>query len=203
MCPPASVPWATTMSTPMSTCLRACRGLLAERGDHDVALVRGVDDVLGRRPERVHEQRRRVLERDVDLGARGGVGPAEEVVAAGHLLGEWRHAVLGEHLLDPVAVLLADHLLELTLEHVGIDTFGQLHLGRHHEVDAVGLAVDVLLDPLQLDLELVGREVEGAEDAHTTRPADGGDDVAAVTEGEDRKFEAQITGELCTHVSRW
>ena len=54
-----------------------------ERRDLDAALVRGVDDVLGRRPERVDEQRRRVLERDVDLRARGRVGPAEQMVTAG------------------------------------------------------------------------------------------------------------------------
>ena len=36
-----------------------------------------------------------------------GVGPAEQVVAALDVVGQRRHVVLGEHLLDPVAVLLA------------------------------------------------------------------------------------------------
>ena len=65
--PPASVPCATTMSTPISRCFCACRGLLASAATEHAVLVRGVDDVLGRRSERVHEQLRRVLERDVDL----------------------------------------------------------------------------------------------------------------------------------------
>ena len=145
--PPASVPCATMMSTPMFTCFCACCDVARERGDLDAVLVRGVDDVLGRRAERVHEQRRRVLQRDVELRARGRVGPAEQVMAALDVVGQRRHVVLGEHLLDPVAVLLGDHRLELALEVRGVDALGQLHLGRHHEVDAVGLAVDVLVDP--------------------------------------------------------
>ena len=93
-----------------------------------------------------------------------------------------------------------DHLLELALEVVGVDALGQLDLGRHDEVDAVGLAVDVLVDPLQLDLELVGREVERAEHAHAAGPAHRGDDVAAVAEREDRELEAQVPGELGAHA---
>ena len=114
--PPASVPCATTMSTPMFDVLLRVLEVARERRDLDAVLVRGVDDVLRRRAERVHEQRRRVLERDVDLRARGRVGPAEQVVAALDVVGQRRHVVLGEHLLDPVAVLLGDHLLERALE---------------------------------------------------------------------------------------
>ena len=106
VCPPASVPCATMMSTPISTCFCACRGLLASAATLMPRSWRGVDDVVRRRPERVHEQRGRVLERDLDLRARGRVGPAEQVMAALGALGQRRHVVLGEHLLDPVAVLL-------------------------------------------------------------------------------------------------
>ena len=158
----------------------------------------GVDDVLGWRPERVHQQRGRVLEGDVDLGPRGRVGPSEQMVATG-VLRQGRYAVLGEHLLHPFAMLRADHLLELALEVAGAHSLGQLHLGRHHEVDAVGLAVDVLVDPLQLDLELLRGEVERAEDAHAAGPADRGDHIATVAEREDRKFEAEVPGELGAH----
>ncbi len=128
-----------------------------------------------------------------------GVGPPEQVVTARHLLGQGRHPVLRQHLFDPVAVLLADHRLELTFERVGVDTLRQLDLGRHDEVDAVGLAVDVLVDPLQLDFELLGREVQRPEDAHAPGPAHRGDDVATMTEREDREFQAQVAGELSAH----
>ena len=86
------------------------------------------------------------------------------------------------------------------LEVRGVDAFGQLHLRRHDEVDAVGLAVDVLVDPGQLDLELVGGEVQRAEHAHAAGPGDRGDDVAAVTEREDRELEAHFPGESCAHA---
>ena len=94
-----------------------------------------------------------------------------------------------------------DHLLELALEVFGARRpSGSSHLGRHHEVDAVRLAVDVLVDPLQLDLELFGREVQRAEHAHAAGPADRGDHVAAVAEREDREFEAEVAGELRAHA---
>ena len=53
-------------------------------------------------------------------------------------------------------------------------------LHRHHDVDAVGPAVDVLVDPVQLELELLGRERERAEHAHAAGVGDRGDHVAAV-----------------------
>ena len=51
----------------------------------------------------------------------------------------------------------------------------------------------------QLDLELLGREADGAEHAEAAGLADGGDDVAAVGEGEDRELDAQLAGEVGLH----
>ena len=140
--PPASVPWATMMSTPFSLCFSACRGAARQRGDRDAVLVRGLHHLGRRRAERVHEQRHRVLERDVHLREPGGVGPAEQVVRV-PVLGQRRDVVLGEHLLHEVAVLLRDHRLELALElgRVAVRAarlFEQRR--RHHEVHAVRAA---------------------------------------------------------------
>ena len=143
-----------------------------------------------------------MLQRDLDLWARRRVGPAQQMVAALDVVGERRDAVVGEHLLDELAVLGCDHLFELRLEVLGIHTFGQLDLGRHHEVDAVRLAVNVLFDPFQLDLELVGREVQRAQHAHASRPGHRGDDIAAMAEGEDGDVEAEVAGELRAHDAR-
>ena len=63
-----------------------------------------------------------------------------------------------EDLVDVVPVLLADHLPELRAEVLGVAAEAELavrRLHRHDHVDAVGLAVDVLVDPLQLELELL------------------------------------------------
>ena len=46
-----------------------------------------------------------------------------------------------------------------------------------------------------------GVKYERAEHAHAAGPADGGDDVAAVAEREDRELEAQVPGESCAHAA--
>ena len=74
-----------------------------------------------------------------------------------------------------------------------------MYFVRHDDVDAVGLAVDVLVDPVQLDLELLGREGERAEHAEAAGLAHRGDDVAAVAEGEDRELDAELVADRCTH----
>src|SRR5207245_2910748 len=51
---------------------------------------------------------------------------------------------------------------------------------RDQHVDAVGLAVDVLIDPFQLTLELIRGEYGDSENAETPRSADGGDHVATM-----------------------
>ena len=52
---------------------------------------------------------------------------------------------------------------------------------------------------LQLDLELLGREADGAEHAEAAGAADRGDDVAAVGEGEDRELDAETVTEGGMH----
>ena len=49
----------------------------------------------------------------------------------------------------------------------------------------------MLVDPLELDLELLGGERERAEHAQTPGAAHGGDDVATVTECEDRDVDPE------------
>ena len=70
---------------------------------------------------------------------------------------------------------------------------------RHHGVDAVGLAVDVLVDPVELDLELLGAEADGAEHAEAAGLAHRGDDVAAVREREDRVLDPEHVTQRGSH----
>ena len=181
--------------------LQGVTGTARERGDRDATLVGSLHDRRGRRPERVDEQRDRVLERDVHLREPRGVGPAEQVVRV-RVLGQGRDVVLGQHLLDEVAILLRDHRLELALELHGVTVrppclFEQR--GRHHEIDPVRAAVHVLVDPVELDLELLGREVQRAEHSHAAGLADRGHDVAAVAEGEDRELDAEAVANGRVH----
>ena len=72
---------------------------------------------------------------------------------------------------------------------------------RHHGVDAVRHPVHVLVDPVQLDLELLGAEADRAEHAEAARLAHRRDDVAAVGEGEDRVLDPEHVTELGAHLT--
>ena len=81
-----------------------------------------------------------------------------------------------------LAVLLGDEGLEVGQ----LEVLALAHeLLGHGEVDAVGFAADVLVDPGQLLLELLGAEGQRPEHAVAAGLRDGGDDVAAVREGEE------------------
>ena len=57
----------------------------------------------------------------------------------------------------------------------------------------------LLVDPVELDLELLGREADGAEHAEAAGLADRDDDVAAVGEGEDRELDAEVVADGRVH----
>ena len=106
-----------------------------------------------------------------------------------------------EDLVGIVPVVLADHLPQLLAQAPGVlesgVAVGALH--RHHHVDAVRLAVDVLVDPPQLELELLGAEGERAEHAQSPGPAHRGGDVSAVGEGEDGELDAEHLAQAVLH----
>ena len=141
------------------------------------------------------------LQRHLDLRRRGGLGPAEQLVAALLVGGQIGHVVVGEDLARERAVLLGDHLLEHLLELLRIGLAGALPLvlARDHEVDAVGVVADVLVDPAQLDLELLGREADRAEHAEAARLRHRDDHVAAVGEREDRELDVEPVAEVGVH----
>ena len=71
-----------------------------------------------------------------------------------------------EELAGEVEVALRHHVLEhlgeLVARHVRVHA---LVLVRDHDVDAVRPVADVLVDPVELDLELLGAEADRAEHA--------------------------------------
>ena len=61
----------------------------------------------------------------------------------------------------------------------------------------------VLVDPLQLELQLLGRVPAGAEHAEAARIGHCGDDVTAVTEGEQRKFDTEQFAQWSFHNNKY
>ena len=108
-------------------------------------------------------------QRDLDLWRGCGLGPAEQLERVVVRFFLQRNAVVDEQVAREVEMGLRNHVLE----HLG-ELFGR-HVGVHalvlvgdDDVDAVGMVADVLVDPVQLDLELFGREANGAEHSEAT-----------------------------------
>ena len=152
------------------------------------------DDVLRRRTQRVGQQADRVRQRDVDLRARRGVGPPQQLA---DLLAvrKRRDPVLLQDSFHKPPVLLGDHRLELLQELVGLGDVGTRVRGRHHDVHAVGLAVDVLVDPRELLLELLRREPQRAEHAEPAGARHRRRHLLVHGEGVDRMLDPELVGQ--------
>jgi hypothetical protein len=172
----------------------------AQRADQPAGGLDVLDHVGGRGAQRVGDHLDlRVLQDHLDLRSRGGRGPAEQLARL-LALGQLGHAVLGEQPLREGAVLGRDHLAQLLLERGGVEVLALPGvLAGDHDVDAIRLIADVVVDPFELDLELLGGEADGAEHAEAARLADGDHHVAAVREGEDRELDAETLAKLVSY----
>ena len=141
-----------------------------------------------------------MLQRHLDLSRTFGVDvePGRLHHAAAQLLGERRDVVLVEQFVDELTVLVGDQRVEAVDARLGAAALPHV-LRRHHDVDAVRLAVDVLVDPVQLDLELLGAVGERAQHSVAARLAHGRDDVATVREGEDRELDVETLADRGPH----
>ena len=135
---------------------------------------------------------------DLRCGRRGG--PAEELIGPALAFRKLRHAVIREDLVGKLAVLFRDGGEQLLFELLGVDLAHALVLAGNDDVDPVGLVTDVLVDPLELDFELVRWETHGAQHAEAAGTADRRHDVAAVTEGKDGELDPQLVTQFGTHV---
>ena len=140
-------------------------------------------------------------EGDIEQSGGMGRGPADHPVGAPLRFGDLRHTVVGEDLEGELLVLRRYQSPDLGLELVGVHLVHALVLGRNDDVDPVRLVADVLVDPSELHLELLGSEADGTEDADAPGVGDRGHDVAAVGEGEDGELDAQLAADFGVH--RW
>src|SRR2546425_8838856 len=120
-----------------------------------------------------------MLEGNIELRPGRRVGPTEERLRRGIIDRQLRDAVPVQNLLDEAPVSVRDLLLQL------LGDGGRIHSGAlvfrwDHDVDTVWLAVDVLIDPVQLDLELFRGERQSAEHSHPAGLANRRNDVATI-----------------------
>ena len=192
-----------TMSRPASAWCCAWSRTTAERGDEPPRGLHLLDHLVGRRAERVRDETHLVVtQRHLDLGRRGGVGPPEQLAGRGLALRKLGYAVLAEDVLGELDVPGGHQRAQVLGELLGIGLAHALVLARDDDVDAVGRVADVLVDPVELDPELLGREANRTEHAEPAGLAHRRGDVAAVREGEDRVLDPELVTEWCAHGDR-
>jgi len=175
------------MSTPADLPQRVLPGA-DQRRDRHAMLLALIDHGLRRDAERVGDQPDRMAEGYLEQIHRGlGIEGLRLVV--GDAGGRKLDVVFLQEIAGEVAVLRRDARLQAlpgdVLLACGRDVFGDQH------VDAIGLAVGVIVDPFQLPLQRLRRMRGRAEHAEAAGAADGGHHVAAMAEGEQGKLDAQ------------
>ena len=142
-----------------------------------------------------------MLQRDLYLGRRGRLGPAQELQCVVVAVVD-RHPVVGQDLARELQVFFRHERVELLLEHLGLQIGGvhALVFIGNDDVDAVGMVADVLVDPLQLDLELLRRVADRPEHAEPAGLANGDDHVTAVGERKDRELDIEFVADGGVHA---
>jgi len=165
-------------------------------GHRDALRPRPIDHRLRWHAECVGDELDRMRERHVQQAR--GYGRQQ-----GHLtLGDARIVEVEG---DSVAGEQGLHEFLVALRHAGAQSFdvdaavAPDHVLGDQDVDAVRPAVHVLVDPLQLQLQLFGRVPAGAEHAEAAGVGYSGDDIAAVTEGEQRKLDTEQVAQWSFH----
>ena len=158
-----------------------------------------LDEVCGRRPERRCDEVCVVCEQHVEerrhalrVDPHATDSPSRRVV-----VGRRWHVVASEQLVDPVPVLLGKQLDELAAIETAL--VGARELLGHQQVDAERLSLHLLLDPAEVDVELLGGVRDGTEDAAPACVGHRRDDVAAVAEAEDGDVDADEVSGRCAH----
>ena len=106
--------------------------------------------------------------------------------------------MLVEQSLDEPAMLVGHQLLQVLDRRLVTAALADV-LRRHHDVDAIGLAADVIVDPVELDLELLRREGERPEHTEASGTAHGSDDVTTMREGEQRDVDVELVADGRAH----
>ena len=178
--PPASVPWATMRSTPACLCRSAWTRLPASAATTTSwPWATSMSD----------EEGAVVARRDVHPT------PAPDQVA--YVVGELGDVVAAEDVVDELLVLRRQELADRLTVEAPLVGAGVLH--REEEVDAVGSAPHLLLDPAEVDLELLRGVCDRSQHTEAACIRDGGDDVTAVAERQDRELDPEDVADPGPH----
>ena len=154
--PPASVPWATIRSAPAASCRAACSTVPASAATGMSAPCARSMKCGGGGPSAEATSRVSCANSTSSSGAmlfgsmRMPPTPASKPV----VLWQRRHVVAREQVVDERLVLVGHEAAERAAVEAAF--FGAGELLGHEQVDAVRLALHLLLDPREVDVELLG-----------------------------------------------
>ncbi len=169
-------------------------GAPGQGGDENAVVVGAGDDVGGRGAERVGEELDRVVEGHVELAACHLLHPAGDPPAGRLPLGQLGHPVAGQQVSDEPSVPFRDHRLDVRLGDA-LDL-----LGGHDDIEAVGLAVGVPVQEVEVAFEVVGVGVaDGPEHAETAGSGDRRGDLGERREAEDGVLDSQLAAQFRLH----
>ncbi len=169
-----------------------------QSADLDAAPMDRVDDMLGRHAHGADHELHRIAQCDLERAF---------AVARGHLhLGRMFAGKLGrlaggqprnigavDQAADEIAIFAGQNL-------VGVALILQRREGAgEDDIDTVGLAVDVPVDPFQRRLQLIRRHPGRAQHAHAAGARGLDHHVTAMREGEDRQVDAEHLGDGGAH----
>src|SRR5215217_8820561 len=103
-----------------------------------------------------------------------------------------------KHVCNKVAITLRDAAGQFRSRQLLALAF---ELGRHDEVDAVGLPADMVVDPRQLLVELLGRKRRRAQHAEPARVGHRRHDVAAMAKREEREIDTELLTDGWLHTT--
>ena len=170
-------------------------GLAGQRADESSFFMGSLEHVSRGRAERVDDERGSVSERDLELRRRalGGEGcrvaMGSEPALTSNTVGQLGHIELVEESLDEGSVLVGNHADEVLHPSTAAVTAGVLR--RCDQIDAVGAITDLVLDPVEVDLELAVGVADRPEHTEAPGTRHRRDDVSAVAESEDRQVDTE------------
>jgi hypothetical protein len=152
-----------------------------------------------RHAQRVGDQTDGMAEGDVHqlLGGLELIGGRPVGILARFAAAGWIDVVAAQQVVHVGAVAVGDFRREAALGGAGLGADRQIL--RHQQIDTVGMAVGMGVDPGQFDFELLRGGAGRAEHAEPAGAADRGDHVAAMAERHQRKADPQHLTELGLH----
>ena len=113
--------------------------------------------------------------------------------------GQARHAVGVQQLVGELPVAARNRRADQGLKLLRVLLLLSLVPVGDDDIDPIWLVSHVLVDPVELDLQLIGVKTHGAEHAETTAVGNRCHYVPAVGEREHRKVDTQFLRQCCLH----